>query len=184
MLSDTRGVERTCTDEIPALFARLKTVSLVVKHSQSAEAFVKTYESKLYEEDAMNPDIKSIESAISTLKVHKSSSTVFYQNCQYFKSFREFGSWVILSHSSPWWWQQWQTEIDEKQEVFHDMEDELQKARLISDRMFKAHNERDFDLDWHKERADQLTERWQNIHSQIDSRLVQMTSVFLSVLSV
>lgn len=83
MLGD---VERTRTDEIPALFARLKMVSLVVKHSQSAEAFVKTYESKLYEEDAMNPDIKSIESAISTLKVHKSSS-VFYQHCQCLKSF-------------------------------------------------------------------------------------------------
>ena len=51
------------------------------------------------------------------------------------------------------------------------MEDELQKARVIGDRMFKAHNERDFDLDWHKEKADQLSERWQNIHSQIDSRL-------------
>lgn len=65
-------------DETPALFARLKTVSLVVKHSQSAEALVKTYESKLYEEDAMNPDVKSIESAISTLKVRKYSS-VFHQ---------------------------------------------------------------------------------------------------------
>uniref|UniRef100_A0A3Q3W1L1 SH3 domain-containing protein n=1 Tax=Mola mola TaxID=94237 RepID=A0A3Q3W1L1_MOLML len=113
---------------------RLKTVSLVVKHSQSAEALVKSYESKLYEEDAVNSDVKSIENVISTLK-------------------------------------QWRAEIDEKQEVFHNMEDELQKARVISERMFKAHNERDFDLDWHKERADQLSERWQNIHSQIDSRL-------------
>ncbi len=52
------------------------------------------------------------------------------------------------------------------------MEDELQKARVISERMFKAHNERDFDLDWHKEKADQLSERWQNIHAQIDSRFV------------
>lgn len=52
-----------------SLFCRLKTVSLVVKHSQSAEALVKTYESKLYEEDAMNSDVKSIESVISTLKV-------------------------------------------------------------------------------------------------------------------
>ncbi len=51
------------------LFCRLKTVSLVVKHSQSAEALVKAYESKLYEEDAMNSDIKSIETVISTLKV-------------------------------------------------------------------------------------------------------------------
>ncbi|XP_070772625.1 dystonin [Enoplosus armatus] len=123
---------------------KLKTVSLVVRHSQSAEALVKAYESKLYEEDAMNSDVKSIETVISTLK-------------------------------------QWRTEIDEKQEVFHDMEDELQKARVISDRMFKAHNERDFDLDWHKEKADQLSERWQNIHSQIDSRLRDLDGISKSL---
>ncbi|XP_059215800.1 dystonin isoform X2 [Centropristis striata] len=123
---------------------KLKTVSLVVKHSQSAEALVKAYESKLYEEDAMNSDVKSIETVISTLK-------------------------------------QWRTEIDEQQEVFHDMEDELQKARVISDRMFKAHNERDFDLDWHKEKADQLSERWQNIHSQIDSRLRELDGISKSL---
>ncbi|XP_036071365.1 dystonin isoform X3 [Oryzias melastigma] len=119
---------------------KLKTVSLVVKHSQNAEGHVKTYESKLYEEDAMNSDIRSIESVISTLK-------------------------------------QWRAEIDERQEVFHDMEDELQKARVISDRMFKTHNERDFDLDWHKEKADQLSERWQSIHSQIDGRLRDLDGI-------
>lgn len=64
------------------------------------------------------------------------------------------------------------------------MEDELQKARVISDRMFKAHNERDFDLDWHKERADQLSERWQNIHLQIDSRLVPVTFFFMTLRSI
>ncbi|XP_053189157.1 dystonin [Scomber japonicus] len=123
---------------------KLKTVSLVVKHSQSAEALVKAYESKLYEEEAMNSDLKSIETVISTLK-------------------------------------QWRTEIDEKQEVFHDMEDELQKARVISDRMFKAHNERDFDLDWHKEKADQLNERWHNIHSQVDNRLRDLDGISKSL---
>ncbi|KAM6916493.1 dystonin [Xenentodon cancila] len=123
---------------------KLKTVSLVVKHSQSAEALVKAYESKLYEEDTVNSDVKSIESVIFTLK-------------------------------------QWRNEIDERQEVFHDMEDELQKARVISDRMFKAHNERDFDLDWHKEKADQLSERWQNIHSQIDSRLRDLDGISKSL---
>lgn len=59
------------------------------------------------------------------------------------------------------------------------MEDELKRARAISERMFKVHNERDFDLDWHKERADQLSERWQNIHSQIDSRSV-LSTVFIT----
>lgn len=54
------------------------------------------------------------------------------------------------------------------------MEDGLHRARVVGDRMFRAHNERDFDLDWHKEKADQLSERWQNIHSQIDGRLVRI----------
>uniref|UniRef100_A0A8C5B1R8 Dystonin n=1 Tax=Gadus morhua TaxID=8049 RepID=A0A8C5B1R8_GADMO len=114
---------------------KLKTVSLVVENSQRADALVKVFESKLYEEDAVNCDLKSIETVISTLK-------------------------------------HWRSEMDEQQEVFHDMEDELKKARSISERMFKVHNERDFDLDWHREKADQLSERWHSVHSQIDNRSV------------
>uniref|UniRef100_A0A8C7KHR9 Dystonin n=1 Tax=Oncorhynchus kisutch TaxID=8019 RepID=A0A8C7KHR9_ONCKI len=116
---------------------KLKTVSLVVRHSQNAEALVKLFEAKLSEEDAVNSDLKSIDTVVSTLKVSSLGS-----------------------------------KIDEQREVFHDLEDGLQKARGISDHMFKAHNERDFDLDWHKEKADQLGERWHDVHTQIDSRLV------------
>ncbi|XP_068613208.1 dystonin-like [Brachionichthys hirsutus] len=76
---------------------------------------------------------------------------------------------------------QWQTEINEQQEVFHAMEDELQKAQVISDHMLKVHNERDFDLDWHKEKADQLSERWRNIQSQIDSRLRDLDGISKSL---
>nr|XP_023651005.1 dystonin isoform X2 [Paramormyrops kingsleyae] len=119
---------------------KLKTVSLVVKHSQEAEGLVKLYEAKLCEEDTVNADIKAIEMVMSTLK-------------------------------------QWRTEIDEKCEVFHELEDELQKARNISDRMFKTHNERDFDLDWHKEKADQLSERWMSLHSQIENRLRDLEGI-------
>ncbi|KAL7877335.1 hypothetical protein SRHO_G00039780 [Serrasalmus rhombeus] len=123
---------------------KLKAVSLVVKHSQSAEALVKLYEAKLCEEDAVNADIKSIDAVMSTLK-------------------------------------QWRSEIDDRREVFHDLEDELQKARVISDRMFKTHNERDFDLDWHKEKAEQLGERWRNVHSQIENRLRDLEGISKSL---
>ncbi|XP_055745840.1 dystonin-like isoform X11 [Salvelinus fontinalis] len=123
---------------------KLKTVSLVVRHSQSAEALVKLYEAKLSEEDAVNSDLKSIDTVVSTLK-------------------------------------QWRSEIDEQREIFHDLEDGLQKARVISERMFKAHNERDFDLDWHKEKADQLEERWNNVHSQIESRLRDLEGISKSL---
>ncbi|XP_062981110.1 dystonin isoform X9 [Elgaria multicarinata webbii] len=72
---------------------------------------------------------------------------------------------------------QWRSEVDEKREVFHALEDELQKAKAISDQMFKTHKERDLDLDWHKEKADQLTERWQNVHSQIENRLRDLDGI-------
>ncbi|XP_064173955.1 dystonin isoform X26 [Anguilla rostrata] len=119
---------------------KLKSVSLVVKHSQVAESLVKLYEAKLCEEDGVCADGKTIETVMSMLK-------------------------------------QWRSEIDEKREVFHDLEDELQKARAISDRMFKTHNERDFDLDWHKEKADQLSERWHSVHAQIESRLRDLEGI-------
>ncbi|XP_048792399.1 dystonin isoform X27 [Lagopus muta] len=72
---------------------------------------------------------------------------------------------------------QWRSEVDEKREVFHALEDELQKAKMISDQMFKIHKERDLDFDWHKEKVDQLAERWQNIHSQIENRLRDLEGI-------
>ncbi|NWU92530.1 DYST protein, partial [Upupa epops] len=72
---------------------------------------------------------------------------------------------------------QWRSEVDENRQVFHALEDELQKAKMISDQMFKMHKERDLDFDWHKEKADQLAERWQNIHSQIENRLRDLEGI-------
>nr|XP_033792320.1 dystonin isoform X9 [Geotrypetes seraphini] len=76
---------------------------------------------------------------------------------------------------------QWRLEVDEKREVFHVLEDELQKAKAISDQMFKVHKERDLDFDWHREKADQLADRWQNVHSQIDSRLRDLDGISKSL---
>ncbi|XP_048352760.1 dystonin isoform X14 [Sphaerodactylus townsendi] len=76
---------------------------------------------------------------------------------------------------------QWRSEVDEKREVLHALEDELQKAKAISVQMFKTHKERDLDFDWHKEKADQLTERWQNVHGQIENRLRDLESISKSL---
>uniref|UniRef100_A0ABM5GFG0 Dystonin isoform X2 n=1 Tax=Pogona vitticeps TaxID=103695 RepID=A0ABM5GFG0_9SAUR len=119
---------------------KLKTVNLVLKNTQGAEALVKLYETKLCEEDPLTADKSNIDGLMNTLK-------------------------------------QWRSEVDEKREVFHALEDELQKAKAISDQMFKTHKERDLDFDWHKEKADQLTERWQNVHSQIENRLRDLEGI-------
>ncbi|NXN52662.1 DYST protein, partial [Rynchops niger] len=119
---------------------KLKTVNLVLKNTQDAEALVKRYETKLCEEEAVTADKNNIENLMGTLK-------------------------------------QWRSEVDEKRQVFHALEDELQKAKMISDQMFKMHKERDLDFDWHKEKVDQLAERWQNIHSQIENRLRDLEGI-------
>nr|XP_034965645.1 dystonin isoform X28 [Zootoca vivipara] len=119
---------------------KLKTINLVLKNTQGAEALVKLYETKLCEEEPLTADKSNIENLMATLK-------------------------------------QWRSEVDVKREVFHALEDELQKAKAISDQMFKTHKERDLDFDWHKEKADQLTERWQNVHSQIENRLRDLEAI-------
>ncbi|XP_073937966.1 dystonin isoform X33 [Castor canadensis] len=119
---------------------KLKTVNLILKNTQAAEALVKLYETKLCEEEAVIADKNNIENLMSTLK-------------------------------------QWRSEVDEKREVFHALEDELQKAKTISDEMFKTYKERDLDFDWYKEKADQLVERWHNLHVQIDSRLRDLEGI-------
>ncbi|XP_058410099.1 dystonin isoform X12 [Diceros bicornis minor] len=119
---------------------KLKTVNLVLKNTQAAEALVKLYETKLCEEETVIADKNNIENLISTLK-------------------------------------RWRSEVDEKRAVFHALEDELQKAKAISDEMFKTYKERDLDFDWHKEKADQLVERWQNVHVQIDNRLRDLEGI-------
>ncbi|XP_073531555.1 dystonin isoform X21 [Phyllobates terribilis] len=123
---------------------KLKTINLVLKNTQGAETLVKTYETKLCEEDVITADRSSIDRLVATLK-------------------------------------QWRSEVDEKREVFHALEDGLQKAKSISDQMYKVHKERDLDFDWHKEKADQIAERWQNVHSQIENRLRDLGGISTSL---
>ncbi|KAG8444906.1 hypothetical protein GDO86_009891 [Hymenochirus boettgeri] len=75
----------------------------------------------------------------------------------------------------------WRSEVDEKREAFHSLEDELQKAKNISDQMLKVHKERDLDFDWHKEKADQIAERWQNVQCQIENRLRDLDGISKSL---
>ncbi|NWW93677.1 DYST protein, partial [Rhynochetos jubatus] len=72
---------------------------------------------------------------------------------------------------------QWRSEVEEKRGTFRALEDELQKAKMISDQMFKMHKERDLDCDWLKEKLDQLAERWQSVHSQIENRLRDLEGI-------
>ncbi|XP_077349547.1 plectin isoform X5 [Lithobates pipiens] len=61
-------------------------------------------------------------------------------------------------------------QVEGHQPLFSGLENDLSKAREVSDRMLKVHSERDVDLDRYREKVQMLLERWQAIVLQIDVR--------------
>ncbi|XP_063780809.1 plectin [Pseudophryne corroboree] len=61
-------------------------------------------------------------------------------------------------------------QVEGHQPLFSGLENDLSKAREVSEKMMRAHSERDADLDRYREKVQQLLERWQAIILQIDVR--------------
>ncbi|KAM4028108.1 plectin isoform 6-T6 [Anomaloglossus baeobatrachus] len=61
-------------------------------------------------------------------------------------------------------------QVEGQQPLFSGLESDLGKAREVSEKMLRAHSERDVDLDRYREKVQQLLERWQSIVLQIDLR--------------
>ncbi|XP_068094244.1 plectin isoform X4 [Hyperolius riggenbachi] len=61
-------------------------------------------------------------------------------------------------------------QVEGHQPLFSGLENDLSKAREVSERMLRSHSERDVDLDRYREKVQQLLERWQAIVLQIDVR--------------
>ncbi|XP_041422648.1 plectin-like isoform X6 [Xenopus laevis] len=61
-------------------------------------------------------------------------------------------------------------QVEGHQPLFGNLENDLIKAKEVSERMLRSHSERDVDLDRYREKVQQLLERWQAIVLQIDIR--------------
>ncbi|KAM9838534.1 plectin a [Aulostomus maculatus] len=62
------------------------------------------------------------------------------------------------------------TEAENDQVVFDRLQDELQKATAINDKMTRIHSERDAELEHYRQLVASLLERWQAVFAQIDLR--------------
>ncbi|KAM4706329.1 plectin isoform 1-T1 [Rhinophrynus dorsalis] len=61
-------------------------------------------------------------------------------------------------------------QVEGHQPLFSNLENDLSKAREVSERMLRSHSERDVDLERYREKVQLLLERWQAIVIQIDVR--------------
>ncbi|XP_078718657.1 uncharacterized protein LOC144935785 isoform X1 [Lampetra fluviatilis] len=68
-------------------------------------------------------------------------------------------------------------EVNQKQEVFSDLDRQLVQARAANDQLTKTHSRRDPNLEGWRSRASDLAERWRAVREQIDARNQNLDSL-------
>ncbi|XP_048849517.1 plectin-like isoform X7 [Brienomyrus brachyistius] len=67
-----------------------------------------------------------------------------------------------------------QTEAQEQQPLFDQLDAELREATLVSEHMSRVHSEHDAELERYRQQACTLQDRWQAVFAQIDLRLNEL----------
>ncbi|XP_053942177.1 microtubule-actin cross-linking factor 1 isoform X13 [Cuculus canorus] len=73
--------------------------------------------------------------------------------------------------------QQWLGELKDKSSVFSTLEEEMAKAKVVGEQLFRLRQERSIDLERYQEKGSQLWDRWQRICAQIETRHTELESI-------
>ncbi|XP_071655127.1 microtubule-actin cross-linking factor 1 isoform X4 [Patagioenas fasciata] len=73
--------------------------------------------------------------------------------------------------------QQWLGEVKDKSSVFSTLEEELAKAKVVGEQLFRLRQERSIDLERYQEKGSQLWDRWQRVCAQIETRHAELESI-------
>ncbi|XP_077788005.1 microtubule-actin cross-linking factor 1 isoform X19 [Podarcis muralis] len=73
--------------------------------------------------------------------------------------------------------QQWIREVNDKGNVFAMLEDDLARAKVVTDQLYRLKQERSPDLERYQEKGSQLWDRWQRVSLQIETRRTELESI-------
>lgn len=65
---------------------------------------------------------------------------------------------------------QWISELNDKNTIFATLEDDLARAKVVADQLYRLKQERSLDLERYQEKSTQLWDRWQRVSVQIETR--------------
>lgn len=160
------------------ILPRLKTVDVLIHSLEEAESQVRKYESRLSEEDIVPADTTAIHQLRDQLKVREEwyilSLLLYCSFCQMYVFFTVMFSggpsllhMLMLLFLSP---QKWQTELEEQEGVFQSLQLEVGRAKEAGSQLSRLHPDRSPELERYQERANQITERWNGIKRQMETR--------------
>ncbi|NXO49504.1 MACF1 factor, partial [Aramus guarauna] len=73
--------------------------------------------------------------------------------------------------------QQWLGEVKDKSSVFSTLEEEMAKAKVVGEQLYRLRQERSIDLERYQEKGSQLWDRWQRVCAQIETRHAELESI-------
>lgn len=66
--------------------------------------------------------------------------------------------------------QRWQAELSEHDDLFQDLQGQVDRAKEAGSQLSRLHSDRSPELERYQERANQMAERWSGIRRQIETR--------------
>uniref|UniRef100_A0A8C3SVA5 Microtubule actin crosslinking factor 1 n=1 Tax=Chelydra serpentina TaxID=8475 RepID=A0A8C3SVA5_CHESE len=73
--------------------------------------------------------------------------------------------------------QQWLSDAKNKNAVFSTLEEDVAKAKVMGEQLYRLKQERSVDLERYQEKGAQLWDRWQRVGSQIETRCSDLESI-------
>ncbi|XP_047663906.1 microtubule-actin cross-linking factor 1, isoforms 1/2/3/5 isoform X27 [Tachysurus fulvidraco] len=161
--SDLGNVSRRCvsffeekpsSSSVPVLRSEL---NLVVEKSEQLNSLSSVYLHKLKTVDVLMRSIQAAESQVKKYEGRLSEEDIVPADTAAIQALREQIK-------------KWHSEVKDQDHVFQSLNSEVQHAREAGTRLSQLHAERSPELERYQEKAQQLTERWNGILRQMETR--------------
>ncbi|XP_039183891.1 microtubule-actin cross-linking factor 1 isoform X19 [Crotalus tigris] len=73
--------------------------------------------------------------------------------------------------------QHWISEVNTKNAVFATLEDDLARAKVVAEQLYRLKQERSLDLEHYREKGAQLWDRWQRVSLQMETRKSELENI-------
>ncbi|XP_060753614.1 microtubule-actin cross-linking factor 1 isoform X11 [Tachysurus vachellii] len=161
--SDLGNVSRRCvsffeekpsSSSVPVLRSEL---NLVVEKSERLNSLSSVYLHKLKTVDVLMRSLQAAESQVKKYEGRLSEEDIVPADTTAIQALREQIK-------------KWHSEVKDQDHVFQSLNAEVQRAREAGTRLSQLHAERSPELERYQEKAQQLTERWNGILRQMETR--------------
>uniref|UniRef100_A0A8C6J2N1 Uncharacterized protein n=1 Tax=Melopsittacus undulatus TaxID=13146 RepID=A0A8C6J2N1_MELUD len=168
--SDLRFVSERCYSFLNKAPAGSSTphlrseLDLVVSKMDQMQGLSSTYLQKLKTVDVIIRNTQGAESLVKGYEVKLSQEEAVPADLA-----------AIQSHRAAL--QQWLGEVKDKGSVFSTLEEELAKAKVVGEQLYRLRQERSIDLERYQEKGTQLWDRWQRVCAQVETRHAELESI-------